>query len=185
MTPEPTGGYYKEEGVPAFIQRFGYPDKRGRADRFNFGGVHKVGIEQKSTGLTIRLLGYDTSKDRIMDANGSVQLINEAGFIAASWGFTGLLKHWTRKHEKAVYVPSECQKQPERKYRYGPKVRLAMRTDFLLFLKAMSEGAIYYDPGIKLEASKRGTVVKRRSQFRVSSRNIPRLYETVEIVSLS
>jgi MvaI/BcnI restriction endonuclease family len=185
MTPEPTGGYYKEEGVPAFIQRFGYPDKRGRPDRFNFGGIHKVGVQQKSTRLTIKLLGYDTFKQRIMDANGSVQLINESGFVAASWGFTGLLKHWTRKHEKAVYVPSECKKEPERKYRYGPKVRLGMRTDFLLFLKAMSEGAIYYDPGIKLEASKHGAVVKRRSQFRVSSRNIPRLYETVEVVSLS
>jgi len=185
MTPEPTGGYYKEEGVPAFIQKFGYPDKRGRANRFNFGGVHKVGVEQKSTRLTIRLVGYDISKRRIMDANGSVQLVNEAGLVAASWDFTGLLKHWTRKHEKAVYVPSECQKQPERKYRYGGKVRLAMRTDFLLFLKAMSDGAIYYDPGIKLEASKHGVTVKRRSQFRVSSRNIPRLYETIEVVNLS
>ena len=184
MTPEPTGGYYKEEGVPAFIQRFGYADKRGRLGRLNFGGVHKVGVRHKSTNLTIRLFGYDGLKQRIIDANGSVDLIDDAGCVAASWAFTNLLKHWTRKHEKAVYVPSECQKLPDRKYRYGSKVRLAMRTDFLLFLKAMSEGAIYYDPGIKLEASKHGAIVKRRSQFRVSSRNIPSLYETIEIVNL-
>jgi hypothetical protein len=184
MTPEPTGGYYKEEGVAAFIRRFGYPDKRGRADRFNFGGVHRVGVRHESTSLTIRLLGYDFTKHRIMDATGSVELLDDAGVVAASWGFTGLLKHWTRKHEKAAYIPSECQKHPERKYRYGAQVRLAMRTDFLLFLKGMSEGAIYYDPGIKLEGSRKGPVVKRRSQFRVSSRNIPRLYETVEVVNL-
>ena len=59
-----------------------------------------------------------------------------------------------------------------------------MRTDFLFFLRAMSDGAVYYDPGIKLEGSKNGPVVKRRSQFRVSSRNIPRLYESLEIVQL-
>jgi len=185
MTPEPNGGYYKEEGVAAFIRRFGYADKQGRQGRFNFGGIHKVGIQQKSTRLTIRLLGYDSLKHRIIDANGSVQLIDGSGLVAASWSFTGLLKHWTRKHEKAAYIPSECQKEPERKYRYGGKGRLAMRTDFLLFLKAMSDGAIYYDPGIKVEISNHGHTVKRRSQFRVSSRDIPRLYETVEVVNLA
>lgn len=184
MTPEPTGGYYKTEGVPAFIRKFGYPDKHGRPDRFNFGGVHKVGVWNKSTGLGIRLLGYDMSKHQILNATGAVQLVSQQGDVAASWNFTGLLEHWTRKHQKAVYVPSQCLKEPERKYRYGDKVRLAMRTDFLLFLKAMSDGAVYYDPGIKMVASKQGAVVKRRSQFRVSSGNIPRLYETVEITNL-
>ena len=184
MTPEPTGGYYKEEGVPAFIRRFGYADKRGRIDRFNFGGIHRVGINHRSTRLGIKLLGYDIPKHRIIDAGGSVQLVDEHGLVAASWDFTGLLRHWTRKHQQAVYVPSQCQKQPERKYRYGGQVRLAMRTDFLLFLKAMAKGLVYYDPGIKMEASKQGAVVKRRSQFRVSSRNVPSLYETIEIVRL-
>jgi hypothetical protein len=120
-----------------------------------------------------------------MDAQGAIQLIDDLGYVAASRAFSNLLKHWTRKHEKAVYIPSQCQKQPQRKYRYGAKVRLAMRTDFLLFLKAMFEGIIYYDPGIKLEASKHGATVKRRSQFRVASKNIPRLYENVELVNLS
>ena len=29
MTPEPTGGYYREEGPEAFVRKYGYPDKRG------------------------------------------------------------------------------------------------------------------------------------------------------------
>jgi hypothetical protein len=184
MTPEPTGGYYKQQGVASFIRKFGYVDKLGRIDRLNFGGIHTFGITQQTTGLTIRLAGYDITKQRILDANGSVELVDGSDNIAASWSFSGLLTHWTRKHEKAVYVPSQCQKQPERMYRYGSKVRLAMRTDFLLFLRAMSQGVIYYDPGIKLEGTKTGCKVKRRSQFRVYSRNIPRLYESVEIVDL-
>lgn len=185
MTPEPNGGYYKQEGVIPFIRRFGYSDKKGRTNRFNFGGVHKVAVRQPSTNLMLTLVGYDVIKHRITDATGAVQLIDDAGFVAASWGFSGLLEHWTRKHEKAAYVPSECQKQPHRKYRYGAKVRLATQTDFLLFLKAMSDRAVYYDPGIKMEGTAQGLKVKRRSQFRVSSRNIPRLYDAVEIVDLS
>lgn len=41
MTPEPTGGFYREKGVEAFVRKFGYADKLGRADRLNFGGVHR------------------------------------------------------------------------------------------------------------------------------------------------
>ncbi|MEK6537012.1 MAG: MvaI/BcnI restriction endonuclease family protein, partial [Actinomycetota bacterium] len=43
MTPEPKGGLYQEQGVEAFVRRFGYADQLGRADRLNFGGIHKVG----------------------------------------------------------------------------------------------------------------------------------------------
>jgi hypothetical protein len=184
MTPEPNGGYYKEEGPIAFVRKFGYPDKRGRPDRINFGGIHKAGVRHDSTHLTLRLLGYDTAKHAITDAGGAIELVADSGAVAASWNFAGLLKHWTRKHARAVYVPSQCQNQPRRQYRYGSKVRLAMRTDFLKFLKAMADGAIYYDPGIKVEGASKVAKVKRRSQFRVSSRDIPRLYEAVELVNL-
>ena len=34
MTPEPSGGFYKERGPEAFIRKFGYADKLDRADRF-------------------------------------------------------------------------------------------------------------------------------------------------------
>lgn len=53
MTPEPTGGFYKERGVEAFIRRFGYPDKNDIPDRLNFGGIHRAGEHQPSTGLTM------------------------------------------------------------------------------------------------------------------------------------
>jgi MvaI/BcnI restriction endonuclease family len=38
MTPEPTGGFYREKGFNKFVLRFGYPDKGGKADRLNVGG---------------------------------------------------------------------------------------------------------------------------------------------------
>ena len=42
MTPEPTGGLYRDEGVEAFVRIYGYPDRSGRPDRINFGGVHRA-----------------------------------------------------------------------------------------------------------------------------------------------
>jgi hypothetical protein len=185
MTPEPTGGYYKEQGAEAFVRAFGYADKRGRLDRLNFGGVHRAGVRQSVTGLTMTLVGYDGDKAAITNADGAVALINEAGVIAASWTFAGLMRHWTRKHDKCVYVPSQRRTEPRWQYRYGNRVRLAMRTDFLRFLRAMSEGLISYDPGIKIEqATSMSPTLKRRSQFRIASRDVPELYETVELVHL-
>ena len=64
-------------------------------------------------------------------------------------------------------------------------VRLAQGTDSLRLLRAFASGAMYYDPGIKLEnASTQKAKVKRRSQFRVASKNIGSLYETVEAVAV-
>jgi hypothetical protein len=184
MTPEPTGGLYRDEGVTAFVRKFGYADKAGRFDRLNFGGVHKAGVRHQATGLTMVLCGYDGQRGRIIDVNGALNLVNDGGTISASWNFAGLLKHWTRKHAKAVYVPSRSHQVPRRQYCYGDQVRLAVGTDFLRFLKAMAAGFVYYDPGIKVENASSAPRVKRRSQFRVSSRDVATLYESLELVRL-
>ena len=185
MTPEPTGGFYRETGVEAFVRKFGYADKRGRADRLNFGGIHKVGARHETTHLTMKLTGYDEANSRITDAAGTISLVSDTGVIAAAWGFSGLLEHWSRKHAKAVYVPSQCRKEPARQYHYGDKVRLAEGTDSLRLLTALFAGAVYYDPGIKLEnASTANPTNKRRSQFRIASKNISSLYESVHLVTL-
>lgn len=185
MTPEPTGGFYKERGVEAFIRKFGYPDKNDRPDRLNFGGVHRAGERQPSTGLTMQLTGYDSVKGRITDAGGAIALVSDAGEVAAAWAFSGLLAHWSRKHTRAAYVPSMRRTEPRWQYAYGARVRLAQQTDGLRLLKALACGAVYYDPGIKLEqASSAKPVAKKRSQFRVASKNIAALYETVEVVEV-
>ena len=184
MTPEPTGGFHRERGVEAFVRQFGYADKRERPDRLNFGGVHRVGERHKTTHLTMTLPGYDAARDRITDANGCIALVSDTGEVAAAWAFSGLLAHWSRKHTKAANVPSQCRKEPARQYAYGDKVRLAQRTDSLRLLRALSAGAVYYDPGIKVEHASTGPEVKRRSQFRVASKNIAALYKTVETVEV-
>lgn len=184
MTPEPTGGFYKEKGVEAFVRKFGYTDKHGRSDRLNFGGIHKFGSEHPTTHLTLMLDGYDSKRGRILNADGCIALVSETGAVAASWAFSGILAHWSRKHSKAAYVPSLCRKEPKRQYRYGDKVRLAQGTDSLHLLKALASGAVYYDPGIKLENASSHPTTKRRSQFRIASKSLSSLYAAMDTVTL-
>lgn len=188
MTPEPTGGYYKDAGVEAFIRRFGYPDTLGRPDRLNIGGIFRAGTRAPRTGLTLVLDGYNAEKNMIVDISKGITLLTDDDEVAAVWNYAGLIDHWKRKHDRAAYIPSECRTDPQRQYRYGRMVNLGERTDFLLLLVALAKGDVYYDPGIKLEqASGTRPQVKRRSQFRVKWEKLGTLYrsmETLDVLSL-
>lgn len=184
MTPEPTSGLYVSDGVESFIRKYGYPDKKGRADRMNFGGVHKSGLLHSTTNLTLTLIGFNETSGKITSSNGRIALIDKKGVEAASWSFASLLKHWNRKHNLACYVPSKCITIPSRKYCYGNTLLMGDTTDFCLFLNELSIGNIYYDPGIKMEKISAKKYIKRRSQFRIKSRHLASLYRTNETIIL-
>jgi len=199
MTPEPTGGFYKDEGLEQFIRTFGDRDKRGRPDRMNFGGTHRFGILTRRTGLTMELIGFDRVTGKIVELDGGIALVDVAGKYAALWNYASLMTLWNTKHAQAAYVPSIRRINPSPhytkstnfgfQYRYGPVVKLGIGTDFALFLKGIATGKIYYDPGIKLEnASTLRPSSKRRSQFRVKVADAHMLYaawETVDLVESS
>jgi len=186
MTPEPTAGIYKEEGVEYFLREFGYPDQRGREDRINFGGIFRNGVRAKRTGLTMALTGYDCESGKITSADGGITLLDDSGREAATWLYADMMKHWNRKHAQAAYIPSMCRTDPTRQYIYGSQIDLGVGTDFLIFLKAVADGTIYYDPGIKLEgASTSKPTTKRRSQFRIKPAHLSGLYHTMEAVEIA
>jgi hypothetical protein len=183
MTPEPTGGLYQEAGTKTFLRKYGYPDRMGREDRINFGGNFKVGARNSTTGLTMMLLGYGQGK--ILDKNGKIALVADDGEIAASWNFQSMMEHWTRKHAHAAYVPSMMRKEPTQQYCYARSIRLASKPDFLLVIRALENGVIYYDPGIKLEnASTENSRIKKRSQFRIKSKDLGAIYGLCENIDL-
>ena len=185
MTPEPTGGFYRDEGPEAFVRRYGYPDQSGKPGRINFGGVYAIGRKAPElTGLTLLLDGFDQPSGKITEMNGGLCLVDHAGDAAAVWEFRNLLPHWNRKHARACYVPS-LRRGPPFEYAYGGRIELCEETDFLLFLKAVSEGSVYYDPALKLEnVGSTSPKLKRRSQFRVKHRDLASLYRGFETVSL-
>ena len=185
MTPEPTGGIYRNEGVTEFMQRFGYLDQSGKPDRINFGGRYDcLRGNHALTGLRMTLNGYDTGTGKITDLDGNLTLLDAADEIAASWTFKGMMAHWNRKHAQAAYVPSLFHSPPP-EYSFGAHVLLCEQTDFLLFLKAFAAGKIYYDPAVKIEdASSSKPKIKRRSQFRVAHSDLMQLYQRHETVRL-
>ena len=185
MTPEPTGGIYRTEGVTEFMKRFGYPDRSGKPDRFNFGGRYdcQTGLHHL-TGLRMTLSGFDAASGKITDMTGGLALIDSHDQVGASWTFAGMMTHWNRKHAQAAYVPSLFRTPPP-EYSYGAQVLLCEQTDFLLFLKAFAAGGVYYDPAVKIEnASSDKPDIKRRSQFRVAHANLTQLYRQFEVVQL-
>lgn len=186
MTPEPDGGLYKTDGVPAFLDKYGYPDKKGRPNRINFGGAYNIKKEfHADTGLKLILDGYDTEKLYISDTNGCIALVDKQDNLAASWSFNSILRHWTNKHSKAVFVPSIKRVSPL-EYAFGNKIELCQQTDALLFLHALSDGTVNYDPAIKMVRSQNSKEnVKRRSQFRIAHKHLNRMYHKAEIKNIS
>jgi hypothetical protein len=183
MTPEPDGGVYRTQGVEAFIRRYGYVDTLGRSDRLNFGGRHVVGAANTRTGLSLRLVGFDLERCAITDALGGLELVGDDGDVAARWSFAKLINHWRTKHAKCVYVPSVHRATDVVEYRYGHRVELGQGTSFELLAVALSDGVVFYDPGLKLEnASSSHPKHKRRNQIRVGFRGLAELYEVFESV---
>lgn len=186
MTPEPKAGIYKDDGVEFFLREFGYSDQRGRKDRINFGGIFRNGVRAERTGLTLTLSGYDFAAGKIINPDGGITLLDDSGREAATWLYTDIMKHWNRKHAQAAYIPSLCRTEPSRQYVYGNQVELGEGTDFLRFLKAVADGVVYYDPGIKLEdASTSAPRIKRRSQFRIKPVDLSGLYHSMETVDVN
>lgn len=179
MTPEPTGGFYRQSGVEEFVRQFGYPDKRGRQNRLNFGGIHRFRQRQPTTGLSLVIAGFDAESGTLTRSDGELALVTEAGLTAASWSFASLLAHWNTKHAQTAYVPAARRISPQLAFAYASRAMLATGTDFLLLLSAIAAGTVYYDPGIKLEMLDSGTRTKRRSQWRVSGSNLGSLYRSV------
>jgi len=189
MTPDPTGGYFEVHGVDKFVRKFGYPDKKGVQDRLNFGGAYRAGTRVPLTKLTLVLDGYDSTDGKggrgtIKRMDSGILLLTDDGEPAAIWNYTNLIKHWTEKHALAAFVPAAKRQHPLQ-YKYGPAVILGIGTDFLLFLKGMSDKFVYYDPALKItNASSAKPQFKQRHQFRVRPNRIATLYERTEKVSL-
>ena len=76
-----SGGFYKNEGIPAFIKKYGYADVSGKADRMNFGGVYKAGIVNKRTNLELQLIGFDKELGKI---RSTARITNYVALITKS-----------------------------------------------------------------------------------------------------
>ncbi|MCC7330130.1 MAG: MvaI/BcnI restriction endonuclease family protein [Gammaproteobacteria bacterium] len=183
FTPEPTAGVYVQDGLLAFMRRYGYADTKGRTDRLNFGGVYRAnGTAHARTNLRMVVDGFKTG-ERKYSPTGAIRMLDRDDKEAMVWSFAKLIDHWKTKHAHAAFIPAQQRLTPERQYRYGRSILLGEGAEFGLFLAAVDAGKVYYDPGVKVEKVSTGKpVTKRRSQFRVNSKDIPMLYASSRVV---
>lgn len=183
MTPEPDSGYYGQNGVEAFVRKYG---RQLAGDVLYFTGAHKAGIPCTSSGQTLLLDGFDSDSGKILNVNGGIHLTDTNGNISAGWTFSGLITHWSRKHAAAAYVPYEKAPETPPEYHYKSPILLGENTEFSLFLSAMKRGDVVFDPGSKVEhASTQNSRVKARSQFRIALKKLSGLYKKFEAVDIN
>lgn len=183
MTPEPNGGVYANAGALEFMNNYGYPDTKGR-NRRNFCGVHRHNQQHPRTGLRLVLPGYDPEDGRITDSTKGLTLIDQSGDEAAVWSYAKIIEHWRKKHARTVFVPMASRKRESSQYRFSKHVSLGKGTEILRLLGSIANGSVYYDPGIILyEPDSPKPRIKKRSQFRASTRDLGSLYEEFSKVS--
>lgn len=177
FTPEPDGGTYVSNSFDEFMTAYGHKAAT-QAGRTNFGGIYRAGAQiQPSKKLRLDLHGYDRQSEKY-SPDGAVVMVNHAGDVAMSWSFAKLLDHWKAKHAKAAFVPSQMLRGTNPQYRFGSGVLVGTGAEFGRLVAAVANGSVYYDPGIKLERTTEGKrSSKKRSQFRVRSADLERLYE--------
>lgn len=184
MTPEPDGGFYGEQGVRAFVTRFGKPAKEPHTHYFT--GTHRAHVRQASTGLTLVLQGFDAKMQAIEGTRGAIELQTDQGECVAAWSFARLMLSWNKKHAQAAYVPYESDKAALPTYRYLSPILLGEGTDFVRYLSALAAGLVVFDPGSKITLNPvtQQSNVKARSQFRMPLKHLGMLYRQFEAIPL-
>ena len=174
MTPEPDIGFYGEQGVKAFLIKYG---RVLPGNVIYFTGTHKAGVSSRTSGHRLELSGFDLTLGKVTDVDGGIQLIASDGTLSAGWSFSRLIEHWGRKHSAAAYIPYEKSLSKPTEYRYNSPILLGEGTEFRLFLGALASGAVVYDPATKLmKFGMTNATVKARSQFRMRVKDLHQLY---------
>lgn len=186
MTPTPDYGYQGEHTFREFMRRYGKPGQKDDGS-LRFTGIHRCGSVSASTGLGMRVAGYDAANDTFGDpASVGVELFDPAsGEIAAGWSLDKLANCWNAKHANALYIRAERQEGTRGyEYRYADVYLTGTGTDVWKLLRAIARGLVFYDPADTVYAD--GTP-KVRSQWRINVTELPQamaaLYASSAIVA--
>jgi hypothetical protein len=161
------------------MERYGREAKKGDGSR-RFTGTHRVGQISATTGLGLRIRGYDPEADSFGAEDGiAVEMFDpRSETVAASWSLERLANCWNAKHASAMYIPAEAQDAGDgkAKYRYGNEVLVGEGTDVFRLLRAIYRGLVWYDPADSIYANGKPKV---RSQWRTQSRHLETTMRTL------
>lgn len=184
MTPDPDKGFAAEKGTKEFVKKYGYSDRSGKQNRLNFGGIYKNNKPPHHlTKLKLIISGYRDGK--IVDHKGSIALVDSKDVKVAEWSFEKIMVHWTKKHLKAAFIPSENKTENKQiYYRYLKNISLGQNSKFTSFLELIDKGFIYLDPALKFETINEKEEIKTRYQFRIKKKDLPKLYQLFQEIEL-
>jgi hypothetical protein len=190
ITTEPDFGLRFDLGVKEYLLKYGHPAKHGPG-KIVFNGLHKSGKVNTETGAVLEVRGWDgVSNLPIVGQDLSVVLREEkSNLILAGWSLQKLAASWVKKHSAAVYVQStKIGLKGQERVTFGPRALVGEGTTVTMFLKMVSKGEIFLDPGDSLNNGK----TKARTQWRINGSmksNLPGrlapLYEGFEEVDLA
>lgn len=181
MTPEPTKGLYIDD-LFNFLKAHGTNLKENRMD---FASRHTVGETNIKSGLTMHLEGYDPKTGDIIDPSGGLALRDHQNVLAAYWGFDKLVDHWKKKHSNTCFVTYQRIQGMPPSFHYGPHIILGKGASLDLFLRALYQSVIFYDPGVNMKLDNGKWRPKKRNQFRVRWTDIDKLYQQIKKIDLS
>lgn len=188
MTPTPDLGYQGDHNFREFMERWGRLADKGDGS-LRFVGLHRSGVKNERTGLTLRVKGYVSSEDRFEDAeNVRVELVNEdTQEFAAGWSIQKLANSWNAKHANALYIGFVSREgiNGVAEYKYADQWLIGRGTDVWKLLRAIARGVVYYDPA---DAIYQNNKAKVRPQWRINASNLAEgmkhLYTEVEVVKV-
>jgi hypothetical protein len=170
MTPEPDFGYRHEQGLTAFLSKYGWHGtKNDGSHRFN--GKHNTLRVNKKSGLKLEIENWDLESNASTGAGEPNVLLldEETNEVAAGWSFSKLAEKWGRKHAGAMYVSADKYKSQlgpfATHYSFGPDVYCGQGTSAILLLQAIGAGVVYLDPGDRVNDLGEE---KKRTQWRIS-----------------
>jgi hypothetical protein len=174
MNPTPDGGFQGKHSFREFMDRYGREARKGDGSK-RFTGTHRVGLISPTTGLGLRVRGYDPASDGFDAGAGiAVEMFHPGtGTVAASWSLERLANCWNAKHASAMYVPAEARETGGGtvEYSFGNEVLVGEGTDVFRLLRAIQCGLVWYDPADSIYSSGQPKV---RPQWRTASRGLER-----------
>jgi hypothetical protein len=181
FSSQPDAGHYLEMGHVKWMRKYGYPDKKGRKHRLNYGGAYRMDHRVDATSHTLLVDDWLS-----VSANAGVHLVDDNGDAVATWTHEKLMEHWTKKHAQAAYVEYTREDVGGHPYfAYQQVVGLGQSTSYAHFIAAIKSGSLLLDPGCNLKrVNSDKPVSKARFQFRTSVKSLRQLYVSYEHVDV-
>jgi hypothetical protein len=170
ITTEPDLGYRADNGVEAYLNKFGRQGQSGEG-KVVFSGRHKCNQPNSATGAMLSIDHWDFSNN-VPTNTGTPELIlvhQKSGEVISGWSFAKLGQSWSKKHAGAIYVETKANRVGSQvaTYTYGERAYVGVGTSVLKLYQQIATGTVFLDPG---DTQHSGRPPHARTQWRIDGK---------------